>query len=259
MKNTALITWASGGIWLEFAKLHAEKTGDVILVARSADKLEVLKKQLESEFNREVVIIVKDLSEPSAAKELYSEVKTLWIDVEYLINNAWFGTHWVFHGSEWSREKDMIQLNVTTLTELTRYFVEDMVKKGSWKILNVSSTASFAPGPLQSVYFASKAFVQSFSNALSKELENTWATVTNLMPWATQTNFWAVSWMDGTSNFDKTASAYSVALDWYNWLLAWKIDVLTGASFIDKILLSVSKILPKKVVLNLVYKMSKKD
>ncbi|MDX1284022.1 MAG: SDR family oxidoreductase, partial [Draconibacterium sp.] len=199
MKNVALITGASTGIGKEFANIHAEKGGDLIIVARRLEKLEELKTELEKKHSVKVLVIAKDLSLAEAPKEIYDEVKAAGIEVEYLINNAGFGGRGKFHEREWDKDLAMINLNVLALTALTRFFLPDFVKRNSGKILNVSSTASFMPGPLQAVYFATKAYVTYFSNAIAEELHDTKVTVTNLMPGATETEFAQVSGMDKTT------------------------------------------------------------
>ncbi|MCT4616758.1 MAG: SDR family oxidoreductase [Candidatus Gracilibacteria bacterium] len=249
MKHTALITGASSGIGKELAEIHAEKGGDLILVARSKDKLEQIKQDLESKYNIKVILIIKDLTDVNAPQEIFDEVKGEKIEIDYLINNAGFGGQGYFHERNWQDDKNMIQLNVMALTELTRLFLPDFVKRNSGKILNVSSTASFMPGPLQAVYFATKSYVQFFSNALSEELSNTNVSVTNLMPGATETKFAKVSNMDKTGLFDKTASVRSVAEDGYNAMLDGKMDIISGLTFGQKIMFYLIPFTPKKVLL----------
>ena len=258
MKNIALITWASSWIGKELATVHAERWGDMILVARSENKLKEIKIYLENKYNSEVMIISKDLTTSNSPKELYDEIKLKWIEVDYLINNAWVGWQWFFHERNWEDDKNMIQLNVITLTELTKYFVEDMVKRGSWKILNVSSTASFMPWPLQAVYYASKSFVQFFSNALSKELEWTWVTVTNLMPWATETSFAKAAWLEKTDLFKLTFPATGVAIDGYNAMIKWKMDIMSGLTLMQRISMWSIPFVPKKIVLNMIFDLQSK-
>jgi short-subunit dehydrogenase len=189
MKKTALITGASSGIGKEMAKIHAAKGGDLIVVARRKEKLEALQQEIQQSTSAKVIIMVKDLTEPNAPKEIYEEVQQLGLTVDYLINNAGFGGRGKFHERAWADDLSMIQLNIVALTALTRYFLPDFVKRNSGKILNVSSTASLMPGPLQAVYFASKAYVTSFSNAIAEELYDTNVTVTALLPGATDTEF----------------------------------------------------------------------
>lgn len=258
MKNKlALITGASSGLGKEFAYIHAEKWWDVILVARRKDKLEEIKKDLETKFHVSVYVIEKDLISHNAGQELYDEVKNMNLEIDYLVNNAGFWGMWNFHERDLAQDLQMIQLNITALTQLTGLFIKDFVKRDSGKILNVSSTASLIPWPLQAVYYATKAFVTSFSNALYQELKNTWVTVTALLPWATATEFWAKSGMDKTSIFDKTAKARDVALDWYNGMLNNKINIISGLRISQRILLFISTILPTSTKLKIIYDMQK--
>lgn len=254
-KKVALITGASTGIGKELARIHAEKGGDLVIVARSKEKLEKLKTELETLHNNKVVVIAKDLSLPNSAEEIYNEVKAAGIEVDYLINNAGFGGHGKFHEREWTDDLTMINLNVVALTALTRLFLPDLVKRNSGKILNVSSTASFMPGPLQAVYFATKSYVTFFSNAIAEELYDTNITVTALMPGATETEFARVSGMDKTDLFSKTVSARSVAEDGYNGMIKGKMDVVSGLTGSQKIMMSMIPFMPKKALLKNIRKM----
>jgi len=255
MKNTALITGASSGIGKELAIIHAKKGGDLVLVARREDKLNELKQELESTYTIKVEVIVKDLSKINASQEIYNQVKQKGIEVEYLMNNAGFGALGKFHEIDLERQISMINLNITALTVLTRLFLPDFVKRNTGKILNTSSTASFMPGPLQAVYFATKAYVTFFSNAISEELYDTNITVTNLMPGATESEFGITSGMDKTEMFQKTVSAHSVAEDGYNAMLKGKIDVISGLKPMQKIMMAMIPFTPKKMVLKQVRQM----
>ncbi len=255
MKKTALITGASSGIGMELAKIHAQAQGDLIIVARSGDKLSKLKSELEKAYNVEVRTIEKDLSVPGAAEEIFEQVNNWGVDVEFLINNAGFGGRGKFHEREWPQDLAMINLNIIALTTLTRLFLPQMVERNSGKVLNVSSTASFMPGPLQAVYFATKAFVTFFSNAIAEELSDTNVTVTNLMPGATETEFAKVSGMDKTNLFDKTVSAASVAQDGYDAMLAGKIDIISGLTLSQKMMMRAIPFTPKKMILGQIRRM----
>lgn len=255
MNNTALITGASSGIGKELAYIHAEKGGDLVIIARSGDKLKELKQELESKHKVNVLCITKDLTEPNAPKEVYDEVKQKGIAIEYLINNAGFGGIGKFHEREWGKDLAMINLNIVALTALTRYFLPDMVQRNSGRILNVSSTAGLIPGPLQAVYYATKAYVTSFSNAIAEELHDTNITVTALQPGATETQFGSVSGMDKTEMFKNTASAREVAQDGYDGMMKGELDVISGLSFINKIMIGMAPLMPKKLALKQVRKM----
>ena len=250
--KTALITGASTGIGKELARIHASEGGNLVITARSGDKLAGLKKELETEHGVTVTAIAKDLSLPGAPAELYNDIKALGIKVDYLINNAGFGGLGKFHERKWEEDLAMIQLNIVALTDLTRRFLPDFVARNSGKIMNVSSTASLMPGPLQAVYYATKAYVTSFGNALAEELHDTNITVTNLMPGATETEFGRVSGMDKTELFAKTASAASVAQAGYDAMMAGKLDVIAGLTFSQKMMFSMLPLMPKKKLLKMV-------
>jgi len=143
----------------------------------------------------------------------------------------------------------MINLNVVALTALTRFFLPDFVKRNEGKILNVSSTACFMPGPLQAVYYATKAYVTFFSNAIAEELHNTNVTVTALMPGATETEFSKVSGMDKTNFFNKMFSTRIVAEDGYNGMLEGKLDVISRLTFGQKIMMGTIPFIPKRMLL----------
>ena len=253
--KTALITGASSGIGKELANIHASNGGNLVIVARSEEELNELKSKLGSQHKVNVHVIVKDLTAPDATQEVYDEIKEAGIEIDYLINNAGFGGIGKFHERDWSSDQNMILLNVMALTHLCRLFTPDFVNRNSGKILNVSSTASLMPGPMQAVYFATKAFVRSLSNAISQELSETNATVTNLMPGATETDFGKTSGMDKTSLFDQTASAKDVAQAGYDAMLNGDMDIKTGLSFSQKAMLATIPFTPKKVLLKMVEKM----
>lgn len=254
-KKVALITGASTGIGKELANIHAEKGGDLVIVARSKDKLEKLKAELEKKYLVKVMVITKDLGQSEAPKEIYNEIKSAGIEVNYLINNAGFGGVGKFHERAWEQDLLMINLNIVALTALTRFFLPDFVKRNEGKILNVSSTASLMPGPLQAVYFATKAYVTFFSNAIAEELHDTKITVTALLPGATETEFGRVSGMDKTTMFKNTVSARGVAEDGYNGMMEGKLDVISGLTFLQKMMLAMIPFTPRKMVLKQIRKM----
>jgi len=255
MKNVALITGASTGIGKEFATIHAEKGGDLVIVARRKEKLEALKQELEKKHGIRVKYIVKDLSLENAPREVYDEIKQAGIEIDYLINNAGFGGIGKFHERDWKQDETMINLNIRALSALTRFFLPDFVKRNSGKILNVSSTASYMPGPLQAVYYASKSYVTFFSNALAEELSDTNVTVTSLHPGPTDSEFAQVSGMDKTNLFDKPFSARTVAEKGYNGMLKGKLNVLAGVAFSQRMMLPLIPFFPRKMVIKMIRKM----
>ena len=193
---TALITGASNGIGLELAKVHASKGGDLVLVARNKSKLDELKTELENQYKVSVYTIGKDLSAINSAQEVYDETTKQNIQIDYLINNAGFGDFGMFVETEWNKELQMINLNITTLTQFTKLYLQDMVKRRSGKIMNVASTAAFQSGPTMAVYFATKAYVLSFSEAVNNEVSDKGVTITTLCPGATESGFQAAAAME---------------------------------------------------------------
>jgi short-subunit dehydrogenase len=255
MSKTALITGASSGIGKELAIIHAQRGGNLVLVARRVEKLNELKLDIEKQYNVKVKVISKDLTQLNAPQEIYNEVKEKGIQVDYLINNAGFGGHGKFHERSLEDDLAMINLNVVALTLLTKLYLPGFVVRNSGKVLNVSSTASFMPGPLQAVYFATKSYVTFLSNAIAEELYDTNITVTNLMPGATETEFAKVSKMDKTDLFENTVSAHSVALDGYNGMIEGKLDVISGLKPMQKVMMRMIPFTPKKMVLKQIRQM----
>lgn len=211
MKNLALITGASGGIGLELARLHARNGGDLLIVARSDDKLKSLKSELEGDYKISVQTYAADLTDVGVPKAIYDFVKDQGMAVEVLINNAGFGGHGKFNQRDWEQEQSMIALNVTALCELTHLFLKDMVSQKRGKILNVASVAGFLPGPNMAVYYATKAFVVSFSQAIAEEVKTDGVTVTALCPGPVKTGFAKTADLEGVDTFKNAASPVDVA------------------------------------------------
>ena len=211
MANTALITGASGGIGAELARYHAAKGGDLVLVARSGDALERLKQELASAHNVKVMVIVADLSQPESAQAIYQQTEEAGVQIDILINNAGFGGHGKFHQRELAKDQAMMQVNMVSLVNLTHLYLQGMVARDSGKILHVASSAAFMPGPLQAVYYATKSFVVSFSQAIAQELADTKITSTALCPGAVATGFVKAGDLEGVSAWDKAATPESVA------------------------------------------------
>ncbi len=189
MREYTLITGASSGIGLEIAKQLAAKNQNLILVARSEDKLEALQKNLRNQFNVDVIYSQYDLSEPNAAQDLFNEIKENKYLVTGLINNAGFGNYGNFVEMPLKKDEEMIAVNVTALVGLTKLFGADMVKAGKGRIMNVASLLSFLPFPYYSIYSATKSFVLSFTETVSAELEGTGVIVTALCPGTVETPF----------------------------------------------------------------------
>jgi short-subunit dehydrogenase len=187
--GTALITGASAGLGAEYARLFAADKHDLVLVARRRDRLEALARELQSAHGVTVRVVSADLAARDGASRVVDEVGRLGLQIEFLVNNAGFGTSGAFVELDLGRELEMIQVNVASLVTLTRGFLPGMVARRSGRILNVGSTAGFPPGPFMAVYYASKAFVNSFTEALWYELRGTGVTATVSCPGATATEF----------------------------------------------------------------------
>lgn len=189
MKEYTLITGASSGIGWQMAKQLAVKNHNLILVARSQDKLEALQKKLKSQFKVDVIYLLYDLSEPNSAQDLYNEIKEKNYLVTGLINNAGFGNYGNFAEMPLKKDEEMIAVNVSALVGLTKLFGTDMLKAGKGRIMNVASLLSFLPFPYYSVYSATKSFVLAFTETVSAEFQETGVTVTALCPGTIETPF----------------------------------------------------------------------
>jgi short-subunit dehydrogenase len=257
VSKTALITGASGGIGYELALLFARDGYGCILVARSQDKLQELAKRLEGEHAVKTLVLGKDLSRPTAVDEIYEEVTAASMQVDVLVNNAGFPVFGLFNETDLEAELEMLQVNVVALTALTKLFLKGMVERRAGRILNLASTAAFLPGPLMAVYYASKAYVLSFSQALSNELRGTGVTVTALSPGPTRTGFQMRGAMEDSRLVQgQIADAASVALAGYRGLMAGKTIVIPG--FSNKLIPWVVRLSPRGVVTRVVRRMQER-
>ena len=258
MKNTALITGASNGIGLELAKVHASKGGDLVLVARNKTKLDELKAELESQFKVSVYTIGKDLSANNSAQEVYDETTKQNIQIDYLINNAGFGDFGMFAETEWNKELQMINLNITTLTQFTKLYLQDMVKRKSGKIMNVASTAAFQSGPTMAVYYATKAYVLSFSEAVDNEVSGKGVTVTTLCHGPTESGFQSASAMEESNlvKGKKLPTAKEVAEYGYSSMMKGKTVAIHG--MMNWIMANSVRFTPRALVVKLTRKIQDK-
>ena len=257
MSKTALITGASGGIGYELALLFARDGFDCILVARSEEKLHVLAARLESEFRVKTLVLAKDLSKATAADEIYEEVSAAAMPVDVLVNNAGFPVYGLFVETDLKVELQMLQVNVLALTALTKLFLKGMVERRYGRILNLASTAAFEPGPLMAVYYASKAYVLSFSEALSNELKGTGVTATALAPGPTRTGFQKRGQLEDSRLVQgEIADAASVARAGYRGLMAGKTLVIPG--FSNKLIPWIVRVSPRGVVTRVVRRMQER-
>ncbi|MGR9580193.1 SDR family NAD(P)-dependent oxidoreductase [Pandoraea sputorum] len=209
--STALVTGASNGIGLELARIHASKRGDVVLVARSRDRLESIKQEFETKYGVKAYVLTEDLADPASADRIFTATESLGLSIDVLINNAGFGGHGKFVERDLKAEQAMMQVNMATLTNLTHHYLKGMVGRRRGRILNVSSTASFMPGPLQAVYYATKAYVTSFTQAIAEEVREYGVTATALCPGAVATGFVAAGDLQGVDVWKNAKSAESVA------------------------------------------------
>lgn len=257
IKRTALISGASSGIGWELADFFANDGYDLVLIARNLEKLNEKKSFLETKFGITVKVIAKDLSNTLAPEEIYDELNQSNIDIDVLVNNAGIGDFGEFSKSDWSKLNTVIELNINSLTHLTRLFLPKMIERKSGKILNVSSIGGFEPGPLMAVYYASKAYVLSFSEAISRELKKTGVTVTALCPGPTRTDFARTAnyGMSGAFVNLHVADAKSVAK--YGYKKMNKGTVVAVHGFFNKLAVFGVKILPRQIVRNTVYKIQK--
>jgi short-subunit dehydrogenase len=240
----AIVTGALGGLGLEFAKLLAGDGHDLVLVARSADKLETLADQVRSQHHVNVEVIAQDLGVPDAAARIVERVPSC----DILVNNAGFASNGPFDTIPPARVREELLLDVVTLTELTRSYLPGMRERGSGRILNVASTAGFLPGPFMAVYYASKAYVLSFSQALAEELRGSGVTVTALAPGATATGFADRADVAKTLLFRlPTAEAVTVATAGYRGMMAGKDLVIPG--FPNQVLAFVIRFTPRRLLL----------
>lgn len=228
-KMTALITGSYGGLGTCFVDIHAGKGGDLILVGRNEARLNAQKESVEKKYHVVVRTIAVDLAQPDAAQKIYDTCKEKGWVVDYLINNAGFGGQGDFT-RERTMEQDlsMIAVNIETPTRLCKLFLPDFVARGMGKVLNVSSTAATMPGPLQACYYATKAYVTSWSNALWRELKGTGVTVTCLMPGAMQTGFADAGGLADTKLFANAVDPVPVARAGYDGMVKGALNVTAG-------------------------------
>ena len=257
MSNTALVTGASSGIGTELARYHASKGGDLVLVARRESILENLKSELESSHNIKVTVIPADLAKSDSANTIYKATKETGIEIDILINNAGFGGHGKFYQRNLTKDQEMMQVNMVSLVNLTYLYLQDMVNRNSGKILHVASTAGFIPGPLQAVYFATKSFVVSFSQAIAQELSDTNITSTALCPGMVATDFVKAADLEGIAAWKNAATPDSVAKCGYDAMMKGDLIAINQRSL--KFMLNwIVPFLPRKTILKISQKFMEK-
>jgi uncharacterized protein len=244
---TTLITGASSGIGLELARIFAANRHDVILVARSEDKLRGLARECEASGVR-AHVIPADLAKAGAARAIVEGVEKLGVEIDILVNNAGFGVYGKFVETSLATELEMIQVNIVALTELTKRCLPGMVARRRGRILNVASTAAFLPGPLMAVYYATKAYVLSFSEAIANELEGTGVTVTALCPGPTASGFQAAASLEESKLVAGRTlpTSRAVAESGYEALMAGRVVHVVGVS--NKATVLSARLFPRAVM-----------
>jgi short-subunit dehydrogenase len=256
--KTALITGASSGIGYELAQVFARHKYNLVLVARNEEKLKDIANKFQEKFDILIKIIVKDLTLPDAPTKIFQELQQERINIDVLVNNAGFATYGFFWETDLKAEMQMMQLNMVALTHLSKLFLKEMVARQQGKILNIASTAAFQPGPLMAVYYATKAYVLSFSEALANELIGTGVTITALCPGPTESGFQARANMERSKlvSGKKIMDAKTVAEIGYRSLMNNQTVVIPGLK--NQLLALSIRFTPRNLVSKIVRSMQKK-
>ncbi|HMG90359.1 MAG TPA: SDR family oxidoreductase [Chryseolinea sp.] len=244
----AIVTGGTSGIGYELVKLLAQDGYNLVIVARDENELMRVADELHDLYEIDTITISKDLFNPENAFELYDEIKRMGVDVEILINDAGQGHYGEFKDTDIRRELDIINLNISSLVVLTKLYLIDMVEKGHGRIMNLSSIASKAPGPWHSVYHGTKAFVQSFTEAIRNEVKDTGVTITALLPGATATDFFNKADMNEAKIVQegKLGDAADVAKDGYKALMNGDDMVVSG--FKNKVQVAMGNLTPDSML-----------
>lgn len=243
----ALITGASSGIGYELAKVLAKDGKNIVIVARSQDKLEELKTEIENKYGTSVRVLPKDLSNPNAPQEIFSELEKDGVNVDVLVNNAGYCVYGMFSETDLQKELEMIQVNATSLIHLTKLFLKGMLENKSGSILNVASLCAFLPAPLESIYCATKSYVLHFSEALANELQGTGVSITCLCPGLAKTEFHKRAHMENTKvGKRKMMDAANVAEAGYKALKRGKVIVIPGLQY--KFAPLLARVAPRNVI-----------
>ncbi|MBI2838768.1 MAG: SDR family oxidoreductase [Acidobacteria bacterium] len=256
--GTALITGASSGIGLELARLFARDRTDLVLVARREADLQKLAEELASSHPIQVRVLPADLSDPAAPDHILEALRNDGIVIDSLVNNAGAGTYGPFVETDLEAELQMLRLNIVSLTHLTKLFAREMVARHKGRILNVASTAAFQPGPLMAVYYATKAYVLSFTEALAAELQGSGVTVTALCPGPTRTGFQGAAKMEKSrlvSGLLSMQDAATVAKVGYKAMMRGSRIAVPG--IVNRLLAQSIRFTPRRLVTIIVYQMQK--
>jgi short-subunit dehydrogenase len=252
MENWALITGATAGIGYEFAKLFAADHFNLVLVARHEERLNKIAEELKARHGISARVLPKDLSSPVAPKELFEALHE--VPISILVNNAGFGWLGQFAEGRLELAREIMRVNMDALVELTHLFLQPMLKRGEGRILNVASTAAFQPGPLTAIYYASKAFVFSFSVALAEELAGTGVQVTTYCPGGTRTEFFARAGMEKAVRRLPLMSAEKAAKIGYRGFMKGKCIVIPG--MLNRLMSPAAKAMPSRWTAKIVRKIN---
>ena len=250
----ALITGATSGIGAELAKLFAKDGYNLVIVSRSEEHLQSTSNELSQKHGVEVVTLAKDLSQSHAPFEVYDEIKARGLQIDVLVNDAAQGQYGLFVETDIQRELEMVQLNICAYLVLTKKFLKDMIARNDGKILQVASIGGKLPGPLQSVYHATKAFIVSHSESLAEELKDTGVTITALLPGPTDTDFFNKAEMENTKMVQEgsLSDPAKVAKDGYEALMSGKSEIISGLK--NKFQVGMSHVLPETMVAKNIHK-----
>ena len=253
--KTCLITGGAAGLGFEFAKLAAADGFDLILIDIDSEKLNEAKEAIEKSSNQNINIISRDLCKQNVAHKIYEEIKGK--NIEMLINNAGFGVFGEFSKTDWQREENMMNLHMITSTHLTKLVIKDMLRLNKGKILNVSSLAAFQPGPLMAIYYASKSFLLSFTEAIAREIRGSGVSISVLCPGPTKTNFQSTVSENTSKNkiAVNMAGVETVASYGYKAFNKGKIVIIPGV--MNKLLAFLPRLLPRNTAASIVFKIQR--
>jgi len=260
LKKTALITGAAGGLGFEFARFIAGKGYNLVLVDILNKELHESCISIEKEFGVNTFPIVRDLAQTDSAINVYNEITSKKIFIDLLINNAGFGDFGFFYQTDWHKEKRLLQLNMISMTELTKLFLKDMVEQGFGKIINVASAAGFQPGPLMALYYASKSYVVSFTQAIAEEVKSKGVSITVVCPGVIVTGFNKACGVPDSYLIKKQtllSDPKFVVRKSFEAVEKGKVVVIPG--FLNYIMVNIGRILPRKMIARIVWKVQKKQ